>query len=150
VRSIERVREFPLLRKFHLFGMAGSIVLLACVGVFPMNNLPPHIAAAMTFFRTGLVTVLLFGIAIQRQRADRRAVDRRANIAGIATVLAYASFLVVLQLQPGGASGFHAGLDAARPFVWPTAILEWSILLAMIIWFFVVAACRSSPKPRNT
>ena len=55
-----------------------SAVSVACVGVFPMNNLPPHITAALTFFRSGLVTVLLFGIAIQRQRPDRPA-DRPAR-----------------------------------------------------------------------
>jgi len=230
VNWIERVRDFPPLRRFHLFGMAGSLVLLACtivpmaaytgragevyspwnhfiselgeigvsrlaivfnigliaagvlyvpfvlglgaalggwwaaagtvgglvsavsvagVGVYPMNHLPPHIAAAMTFFRTGLVTILLFGVAIQLQRADRRPVDRRSNIAGIAAVLAYAVFLFVLRLQPGGASGFHAGLLAVRPAVWPLAILEWSILATMVAWFFVVAACRRSTVPKT-
>ena len=63
-----------------------SAVSVACVGFFPMNNLAPHIAAAMTFFRSGLVTVLLFGVAIQLQRADRRVIDRRANLAGIAAL----------------------------------------------------------------
>jgi hypothetical membrane protein len=229
VKWIERVREFPPLRRFHLFGMAGSILLLvcvlvpmavyrgragerysplnhfiselgevgvsrlapmfnvgliasgalyvpfvlglgavlggwwaaagtltglvsavsvACVGVFPMSNLVPHYAAAMVFFRSGLVTVLLVGIAIQRQRADGRVIDRRANIAGVAAILAYAAFLVVLQLKPGGATAFDATALAARPAIWTNAVLEWLILVLMMVWFFVVAACRRSAEAR--
>lgn len=117
---------------------------VACVGFFPMNYLPPHITAAMTFFRAGLVTVLLFGIAIQRQRPGRRVVDRRANVAAVVAVLAFAAFLLELQLGLGGASGFHEGLLVDRPAVWPSAILEWSILVAMMAWFFVVGACRNT------
>ncbi len=230
VKWIDSAREFPPVKRFHIFGMAGSIVLLACVlvpmfvyvgragqrysplnhfiselgevdvsrlapvfniglvtagalyvpfvlglgasvggwwaaagtvvglvsavsvagvGVFPMNNLPPHIAAAMTFFRTGLATVLLFGIAIQRQRAERRVVDRRANVAGVAAALAYAAFLVVIQVRPDGGSDFHSGLPAIRPAVWPSAVLEWSILVGMVAWFFVVGACRRYPEQRH-
>ncbi len=138
-----------------------AAVSVACVGFFPMNDLQPHIAAAMTFFRSGLLTVLLFGIAIQRQRPApmvgqrpaRRAIDRRANVAGIVAVLAFAVFLLRMQLQPGGASGFHEGAIVDRPAVWPSAILEWSILVAMVAWFFVVGACRltrpSAPRPRR-
>lgn len=125
--------------------MAGlvSAAALACVGVFPMNNLPPHIAAAMLFFRSGLVAVLLFGVAIQLQRPERREVDRMANIAGLAAVLAFAVFLVWMQLQPGSASDFQVA--ALRPAVSPGAILEWSILVTMVAWFFVVSACRRNP-----
>jgi len=230
MKLVERVRDFPPLKRFHLFGMAGSVVLLACVlvpmavytgnagerysplnhfiselgevgvsrlapvfnagliaagvlyvpfvlglgatlggwwgaagtlaglvsavsvacvGVFPMNHFPPHIAAAMTFFRSGLVTVLLFGIAIQRQRPEHRAIDRRANIAGVATVIAYAAFLLVLQLQTGGAESIDPGWLSARPAIRITAVLEWLILVAMIVWFFVVAACRRSAEARS-
>jgi hypothetical membrane protein len=225
MKWVEHVREFPPFKRFHVFGMAGSIVVLACVlvpmiafagsagerfsplnhfiselgergvsrlsavfniglvaagvlylpfvlglgaavggwwaaagtlaglvsavsaacvGVFPMNNLAPHIASAMLFFRSGLVTVLLFGIAIQRQRPDRRAVDRRANVAGIAALLAFAGFIVWIELQPGGSAGFQPSAFGNRPAVWVSAILEWSVLATIIAWFFVVGACRLS------
>lgn len=113
-----------------------------------MNDFAPHIAAALLFFRSGLVTVPLFGIAIQLQRPGRREIDRRANIAGIAALLAFAAFLVWMQLQPGTASDFQ--VSAARPAVWSGAILEWAILVTMIAWFFVVSACRRGPdRPRD-
>jgi hypothetical membrane protein len=121
-----------------------SAVAVACVGVFPMNDLPPHYAAAMTFFRAGLATVLLFGVAIQRQRPDRRVVDRRANIAGLAAAAAFAAFLAWIAYRPGGATDFHEGIIAARPAVWTSAILEWSILATTIAWFFVVGVLRRS------
>ena len=119
-----------------------SAVSVACVGFFPMNNLAPHIAAAMTFFRSGLVTVLLFGVAIQLQRADRRVIDRRANLAGIAALAAFAAFIAWIELQPGGSAGFHPSVFAGRPAVWTSAVLEWLVLAAVIAWFFVVGACR--------
>ncbi len=126
-----------------------SAVSVACVGVFPMNNLAPHIASAMLFFRSGLVTVLLFGIAIQLQRPDRRVVARRSNIAGIVTLLAFAGFLVWMELQPGGYSDFRPSAFRNRPAVWVSAILEWSILVTMITWFFTVGACRRYPKAQS-
>jgi hypothetical membrane protein len=52
-------------------GMAAGIasaIFCSLVGVFPMNRLQPHAFVAMWFFRCGLATVLLFGIAILVQR----------------------------------------------------------------------------------
>ncbi len=223
VKSLERVRELPLFKRFHWYGFAGSGLMLACVvvsmvayvgadgerfsplnhfiselghvgvsrfagvfntglvvsgilylpfslglgavlggwwaaagtlagvvsavavagvGVFPMNDLPPHIAAAMLFFRSGLVAVLLFAVAIQRQRPDRKVIDRRANIAGLATVLAFAVFIAWIETRPGGSTGFQVSAFSDRPAVWPSAILEWSILATLVAWFIVVGACR--------
>ena len=127
--------------------LAGLVaaVAVACVGFFPMNDLPRHYAAAMTFFRFGLLTVLFFAVAIQRQRPGRRAIDRRANVASLATVLAFAAFLAWIGVQPGGSSDFHGRAISARPAVWASAMLEWSILVTMVAWFFVVGACRRRP-----
>jgi hypothetical protein len=110
-----------------------------------MNNLAPHITSAMLFFRSGLVTVLLFGIAIQRQRPDRRAVDRKANIAGVAALLAFAGFIAWVEIQPGGSAGFQPSVFAYRPAAWAAAILEWLVLASIIAWFFTVGACRRFP-----
>jgi hypothetical membrane protein len=119
-----------------------SAVSVACVGIFPMNDLPPHIVAAMTFFRSGLATMLLFGIAIQRQRPERTVVDRRANLAGAAALLAYAAFLLWIWARPGGASALDVHLGADRPAVWAAAVLEWAVMATSIAWFLVVGLCR--------
>ena len=46
-----------------LAGLWTSIACV-CVGLFPMNDISPHIKAAVAYFRGGLVTVLLFNLAI--------------------------------------------------------------------------------------
>jgi hypothetical membrane protein len=224
MRWIERLRGFPVLRRFHLFGVAGSILMLACVvapmvaytgkagerysplnhfiselgevgvsrlagvfniglvtsgalylpfalglgvtlggfwaaagtvaglvsavalaciGFYPINNLAPHVTAAMLFFRSGLVTVLLFGIGIQLQRPRRHVVDRRANVAGLAALL---DFMVWIELQPGGSADLHGSLSRGRPQVWASALLEWSILVTMVGWFLTVGVCRRHPR----
>jgi hypothetical membrane protein len=120
-----------------------AAVSVACVGVFPMNKLAPHIAAAMMFFRSGLVVMLLLGIAIQRQRPDRRVVDRRANIAGVVAVLAYAVFVAWIWRAPDAAGALDPRmLLADRPRVWATAILEWVLMAASVAWFLVIGLCR--------
>ncbi len=132
---------------------AGTVAALvaaasvACVGFFPMNNLQPHIAAATAFFRSGLVTMLLFGIALQRQRPERTVIDRRANIAGLAAFLAYAVFLVWLWPKPGTPSGLGTTGLANRPAIWTGAILEWAVMVATTAWFLVVGLCRRSRRP---
>jgi hypothetical membrane protein len=50
-------------------GGIGSAVACALVGVFPMNNLKPHTLVAVAFFRLGLVTMILYGLALLVQPA---------------------------------------------------------------------------------
>jgi hypothetical membrane protein len=123
-----------------------AAVSVACVGFFPMDNLQPHIAAAMAFFRSGLATMLLFGIAIQRQPRSRRVIDRRANIAGIAAVLAYAVFLAWIWRSPEASSALDTSMLANRPRIWTTAILEWALMAASIAWFLVIGLCRRADR----
>jgi len=127
-------------------GVAATVAV-AFVGVFPMNDLQPHIAAAMTYFRSGLAAMLLFGVAIQRQPPSRRVIDRRANAAGFIALFAYALFLVWLASDPGTSSVLSGAALEHRPAVWPSAILEWSVMIASVAWFLVVALCRRSARP---
>lgn len=46
-----------------------SAFSLAMVGVFPMNKIKPHTIAAVTYFRSGLVMVILFSLAIGLQNS---------------------------------------------------------------------------------
>jgi hypothetical membrane protein len=125
-----------------LLGMAAGVctgIFLAGVGVFPMNNLPPHAFTAMWFFRLGLLTVLLFGAAFAVQPRGRVRVRKAAVLFSALTVAAYAAFLVMAaQPNAGGASALDAGF-ARRPRMWPLAVAEWAVFFATILWFLGVS-----------
>jgi hypothetical membrane protein len=128
--------------RWRWLGLAAGLVAaasLAGVGLFPMNRLAPHIVAALTYFRAGLVMVLGFGVAILRQRPGERVINRRVNLAGLAALAAYAGFLSYMAWLPeaAGASLDPSGLTS-RPVVWPLAVLEWSILATTVAWFLAV------------
>ena len=80
---------------------AGIIAVLgvAGVGVFPMNNLKPHVLAAMTYFRAGLVMVLFFGLAILFQPAGKAVIPPAANLLSLLAFLAYGAFLALPRLR---------------------------------------------------
>jgi hypothetical membrane protein len=82
----------------YLGTVAGMIAALGClfVGVFPMNNIKPHIKAAMTYFRAGLATVLLFSIAILVQPVEDRVIPLYSLVIGALAFGAYFSFLLHL------------------------------------------------------
>lgn len=118
----------------------GTGAALALVGVFPMNHLTPHVRAAMTYFRLGLVTVLLFSAAIALQAEPNPIIPRAAAWAGLPAVLAYAAFILYSAAAFRGSR--TGGLEAAfaqRPRVWPLAVLEWLIFLTTLLWFAAIA-----------
>ena len=128
-----------------LGGVAGVVaaISLAGVGIFPMNNLEPHILAAMTYFRSGLVTVLLFALAIQLQPEGRLVLNKWANLASLVAVICYAFFLIFMQIPTGReSSNLDLSWMVSRPDVLPLAILEWSIFFSTILWFAVIAISR--------
>ena len=121
--------------------LAGCIaaVSVALVGFYPMNNLTPHIRAAMTFFRSGLAMVLLFSIAIYAQPAAQRVLPLPISLVGAPAAAAYTFFLVYSRLrfsQPG--ESLSATFEN-RPTLWILALSEWLIFLTTIPWFFAVA-----------
>lgn len=121
---------------------AGVVASVSCslVGVFPMNNLKPHIRAAMTYFRSGLLTVLFFGIAILTQPAPAR-IHPLANVAGLVALASYASFLAVSTIvyRKKHITALATEDIPQRPRVWPLAVLEWAIFLSTVVWFFSLA-----------
>lgn len=127
-----------------LGSIAGVGAALACaaVGVFPMNRLAPHAKAAFTFFRLGLVTILLFGIAIFAQPAGNRIVPLSANSFGALAVLSYAAFLTLVTrktMPHETAEALNPEAISERPRVWHLVILEWAIFLTTHLWFLGVA-----------
>ena len=127
---------------WSLLGAAAGIcagVFLAGVGVFPVNNPAPHAFTAMWFFRTGLTTVLLFGIAFAAQRRGRLRVSRVAILLSALAAASYAAFLLMASPPAGGTSSFDASLFARRPLLWPLAAVEWAVFFATILWFLGVS-----------
>lgn len=124
--------------------LAGIWAAVSCilVGIFPMNNLTPHIKAAMSFFRSGLVTILLFSLAILFQPAGQMGVPQATSLFGLMAVAAYAAFLILLGKKPA-ADPQGEVLDPEvlpeRPRFWLAAALEWLVLVTTIFWFLCVA-----------
>lgn len=125
--------------KLGMVAGCGACIAVILVGVFPMNHLTPHIRAAMTFFRLGLVTILLFTIGILFQPLESLVVPRITGLAGIPSVLAYALFLVYSARKFSTSADALTPLSQARPRLWKLAFLEWLIFVTTIPWFLGVA-----------
>lgn len=124
--------------------LAGVWAAVSCalVGCFPMNTLTPHIRAAVSYFRSGLVMVLLFTLAILAQPDDRILIPKIADLFGVISVLAYASFLFLLGRQPVGTEATETldpNVVQERPRFWLTPAIEWAVLFSTILWFFSIA-----------
>lgn len=121
--------------------LAGGVTALGLgfVGVFPMNKLKPHAAAAMTFFRAGLAMVLSFSLAIALQDAYTMLLPRAYALAGLPAILAFASFLFLMAKAAQPTADALNPLEAARPKVWVMPILEWAIFFGIVAWFLVIA-----------
>jgi hypothetical membrane protein len=125
-------------------GMAAGIgagIFCAGVGIFPMNRLGPHIFTAMWFFRFGLLTTLLFGIAMRR---------RLGSLFSLIAVAAYAGFLVLAGMpRAGGGDPLDPSSYAHRPPFWLLAVVEWAVFFATILWFLGVALVVSARARRS-
>lgn len=122
---------------------AGAVtaVSLALVGVFPMNRLTPHIRAAVTYFRFGLVMVVFFTIAIAAQPENPPLVPRQIALVGLPAAASYAYFLLYSRVSYAAAENpLDTTLQKARPRVWRTAAAEWAIFITTVPWFLAVAA----------
>jgi hypothetical protein len=138
----------------QLSGMWGWLGLLAglwaaisliLVGLYPMNNLEAHGRVAISYFRAGLVMVLLFGIAIIAQPDGNSVIPKVANMAGVLAAGTYGAFLVMLRKPAGEESDSQdvEVLDAdetrERPRFWLLPVMEWAVFFSTLIWFFCVA-----------
>lgn len=123
-----------------LSGAAGVVAALCCsaVGVFPMNDLIPHMTAAMGFFRSGMVTIALFSLAIALDR--RRKLSKWWVLPGVLVTACFATFLL-LPRTGRSTEQFQnfQGLIRTRPGWWWMAISEWSVFVAVLGW--VVGMC---------
>lgn len=138
-----------------------AVLSCAAVGLLPMNNLKPHARAAMTFFRLGLLAMLVFGTALLAQPRGAAELPRFLGLAALLGSLTYAAFMLAARRAHVGARlaegtaashAFDAPLDAgdermldplavpSRPRVWLVPALEWAIYAANILWFLLTAS----------
>jgi hypothetical protein len=137
---------FTLGSTMAYIGMAagtGAAVFCSLVGVYPMNNLTPHIRVAVWFFRTGLLTLLFFSLAILLQPTANRSIPLYTVGFGLTGVSCYAAFLILLMRKPAAVDETAAPLDPQaipeRPHFWLSAALEWTVFFTTILWFMSIA-----------
>ena len=130
----------------YLATVTGMIASIGClfVGVFPMNNIKPHIKAAMTYFRAGLATVLLFSIAILIQPENDRIIPFYALVIAGLAIISYTSFLIHLRisLKQQETNALDTSSIKERPrFGW-MPLLEWMVVIFTILWFLIISIAR--------
>ena len=104
-----------------------------------MNNLKPHTLVAMTYFRAGLVMVILFTLAIALQAPGQAVVPHVVNWAGMLAILAYGSFLSIMRTSARRGEDILNPLQgSARPRFWLLPAMEWAIFFSTVLWFLVV------------
>jgi Protein of unknown function (DUF998) len=115
----------------------------AAVGVFPMNHIKSHTWVAMSYFRSGLVTVLLFSLAVFAQTEEFEIIPKLSNLAGLLSVLCYAAFLFTADTSKKKDDSKTEILDPEtlpeRPRFLRTTILEWAVFFSTVLWFLIVA-----------
>lgn len=122
-------------------GMAAGIVTavsIGLVGVFPMNQRTPHIRAAVTYFRFGLVMILLFTAAIALQLEPPR-LPRRLWLAGLPAILAFSFFLLYSRISYKPQQNPLSLSEMERPRFWTLAFAEWLLFLTTVPWFLAIA-----------
>ena len=122
----------------YLAGAAGAVAAVFCalVGVFPMNLMSAHTWAAGWFFRSGMLAMALFSLAVALDK--RRRVPRWFALPGLLAVLA-AGLLLIKPLAARRSQAMAEILSHGRPSVlWP-ALAEWLVVAGGLGWVVLAA-----------
>src|SRR3990170_309528 len=114
---------------FAILGLATGLSG-AVVGVFPMNNLAPHIVFAMWFFRAGLVSSAFFALYVLFSRQKQFSRWTSIPAASISVI----TFIFLYVLEPVGTGENPLIFTVERPAFWLNALLEWGIFIAIMAW----------------
>jgi hypothetical membrane protein len=125
-------RYFILVLGF-VTGLAGTFV-----GIFPMNQIYPHLSAALTFFNTGWIVTGAFSLYLLFAR--QKQFPRWLAFPGFVTAIAFVVFMRYSGNLMEGSQSVDEILGAARPAVWSTAIVEWVVVLTILVWIASVCA----------
>ena len=141
------VVSWRLFRFDSLAGWLGSatgvvaVLGVAAVGIFPVNNLAAHVRAAMTYFRSGLIMVFFFALAILFQPASLHPIPQTANMLSVLAFLPYAAFLFLSgrRYDQNQAEALDPQMESVRPRISLLPILEWAVFFTTILWLFGMA-----------
>jgi hypothetical membrane protein len=128
--------------KFGMIAGIGTAVWLLLIGVFPMNNLKPHIIVALSFFDGGLTTILLFTIGLWIQPAGTEILPRGMPWIGVGCIFIYIAFLTLNpRPSPDIVAGDFLRRDPLknRSGIWMMPISEWLVVLVSNLWYFSTA-----------
>ena len=121
-----------------VFGALTSIALIF-VGFFSFDRYNPHSKAAIAFFRCGLMTVLLYSLAILTQPAGKTIIPRAAGWVGIPTMAAFIWFLYLIWKAHQNQDRALEAEETSRPTVMIVAVAEWAVFVGIVGWFLTLA-----------
>ncbi|MCK5116507.1 MAG: DUF998 domain-containing protein [Candidatus Aegiribacteria sp.] len=126
-------------RIMYLFLLTGLVTGIsgALVGIFPMNHLKPHLIVAMLFFDSAMITIILFSVWVILTR--HKVHPRWLALMGLMPAACLFSFIFLR--KPISEHGPLLAIPEhfTRPDFWPTAAMEWSVLISILTWVIVVA-----------
>ena len=137
-------------RVAYVASAVGVFSTLACsaVGVFPMNHLQGHIAAAMSFFGSGMLVVLLFSLAIAVDR--KRKTTKWFALPGALALLSLTQFLFLPRGDmPQGTDLFNDPSAWTRPAVYAPAVAEWMVFVVLVGWVVLASLYRLGKRRRH-
>ena len=92
----------------------------------------------MSYFRAGLVMVLLFTLVVALQN-EPVVMPRLFALVGVPAIVAYASFLIYGPIHDKTVEEGVNPLEQPRPRIWWIAFIEWTVFFTTIPWFLVMA-----------
>lgn len=133
--------------KIIVVGGIVTSVFGSLVGIFPMNNLDPHIDVAMTFFYAGLVVTVLFSVYVFT--GFNRIFPKWVAIPGVFSFVCFFVFLFLADPiipEDGSLESIFFVLDN-RPPILETAIFEWGVILSIMVWILTISLTASNVDP---
>ena len=134
--------ESKLAETASIIGMIAGL-FASLIGIFTMNNVNPHITVAFGFFFCGMLSILLFSIAMYHDK--HKLFPRGLSLVGFAIFVCFIVFL----FNPFDTSAINfadsftveniAKLETIRPEIWGIAILEWLSVLSVTFWIILIS-----------
>lgn len=134
---------WPILKGWlgKLIVVVGVITSLSgsLVGLYPMDNLAPHINVALTFFYAGLLMTVLFSVFVFTKQNEK--FPRWMAVPGLISFFCFYAFLFLTDpIVPEGTAfeGISLVLEN-RPPILELAIFEWAVIISTLLWIFVLS-----------